>query len=62
MVMREVPTHHSARIASPVDCVVHSHTLEHMYEPGRFLDIIRGLLEPGQLHILSSSLECWVWL
>ena len=37
----------------PIDCVVHSHTLEHMYDPGRFFDIIRGLLKPGQLHIFS---------
>ena len=36
-----------------IDCVVHSHTLEHMYDPARFFEIVRGLLKPGQLHIFS---------
>ena len=32
---------------------MHSHTLEHMYDPVRFFEIVRGLLKPGQLHIFS---------
>ena len=36
-----------------VDCVVHSHTLEHMYDPARFFEIVRHFLKPGQLHIFS---------
>ena len=36
-----------------VDCVVHSHTLEHMYDPARFFEIVRSLLSEGQLHIFS---------
>ena len=36
-----------------VDMIVHSHTLEHMYNPGKFFDIIWSLLKPGQLHIFS---------
>ena len=32
---------------------MHSHTLEHMYDPARFFEIVRGLLSEGQLHIFS---------
>ena len=41
------------KLRREIDCVVHSHTLEHMYDPAHFFEIIRGLLRPGQLHIFS---------
>ena len=41
------------RLPREIDCVVHSHTLEHMYDPARFFEIVRGLLSEGQLHIFS---------
>ena len=41
------------KLPREIDCVVHSHTLEHMYDPARFFEIVRGLLSEGQLHIFS---------
>ena len=41
------------KLPHEIDCVVHSHTLEHMYDPARFFEIVRGLLSEGQLHIFS---------
>ena len=41
-----------------VDAIVHSHTLEHMYDPARFFSIIRKLLAPGKLHIFSVPNLC----
>ena len=44
---------HVKELPGDVDMIVHSHTLEHMYDPGKFFDIIWSLLKPGQLHIFS---------
>lgn len=43
----------TTRIKGKKDAVIHSHTLEHMYDPGAFLKSIYNLLEDGALHIFS---------
>ena len=35
------------------DTVVHSHTLEHMYEPREFMESIHKMLKVGDMHIFS---------
>lgn len=36
-----------------IDGIIHSHTLEHMYEPREFLQTVSKLLKPGQHHLFS---------
>lgn len=40
-------------IDSSIDAVVHSHTLEHIYEPNRFFAKLRELLPIGSWHIFA---------
>lgn len=41
------------RIKGAIDAVVHSHVLEHMYDPDTFLKNVNGLLAEEQLHVFS---------
>ena len=44
-----------------VDAVVHSHTLEHVYEPREFLGNVARFLQEGQWHMFSvPRLEPWL--
>ncbi len=43
----------SFRMKGPVDAVVHSHVLEHMYDPDAFLRAVGGFLADGALHVFS---------
>ena len=36
-----------------VDCIVHTHTLEHMLDPSKFLRVVASHLSPEQLHCFS---------
>lgn len=43
------------------DLVVHSHTLEHIYEPRRFIADIARLSRPGDIHCFSvPDLQAWL--
>jgi hypothetical protein len=43
------------------DLVVHSHTLEHIYEPRRFIADIAKLSQPGDIHCFSApDLQAWL--
>jgi hypothetical protein len=43
------------------DLVVHSHTLEHIYEPRRFIADIAKLSRPGDIHCFSApDLQAWL--
>jgi hypothetical protein len=43
------------------DLVVHSHTLEHSYEPDKFIYNISNFLKDGDLHCFSvPNIEAWV--
>jgi len=37
----------------PVDAIIHSHVIEHMYDPDAFLRVVSGLLTEGALHVFS---------
>ncbi|PWB39039.1 MAG: methyltransferase [Parcubacteria group bacterium] len=39
--------------AEPVDTVIHSHVLEHTYNPLKFIEHIAKFLQPGQKHIFT---------
>lgn len=40
-------------IHEPVDAIVHSHVLEHAYDPVRFIRHVSGLLKKGDKHIFT---------
>lgn len=44
-----------------IDTIIHSHVLEHMYNPRKFLDKIYDLLPIGGKHIFSSP-NLYIWL
>lgn len=47
--------------SKPVDGIVHSHVLEHLYDPIEALDTIYDFLEVGMKHIFSVP-DLFVWL
>ncbi len=44
-----------------VDTVVHSHVLEHIYEPDAFMGLLAEAMKPGQ-HLVFSVPDLQVWL
>ena len=37
----------------PIDAIIHSHVIEHMYDPDAFLRTVSGFLREGSLHVFS---------
>jgi hypothetical protein len=49
------------RLDSPVTTIVHSHVLEHIYEPDAFMHQLAQFMVPGQ-HLVFSVPDLQVWL
>lgn len=49
------------KYTKPIDAIVHSHVLEHMYDPNHFLSLVFENLKKGENHIFSIP-NLYKWL